>query len=467
MGRNRIPSSTRGNHRAGHHRAKAAAGIRVVERDGHWHIVGTLRVDGRSTRVRESTGLRASAETWEDADALRIKKEHDVRREVIHGVKPSVPVVVACHRYMERERNRPASLGESSKMKDVIRDLGFAPKGIGIKLVAHIDAGGSLATFGDIPGRSIRLLSDISEEEWHSFVDKRQTGNAVETRERYLNTILALLNWCHRKPRRWVREVPAFDRNRIARKPKHRRARRVAEMTPELIMFMLKHASPHLAGQIAAEWATGARVSSILYGCRLCDYIGVPGKEKIIFRDTKNSETVEAALHPIAAELMRHYIDWRGRLWDREGPLFLTHRRTPYIDNKKAWGGQNKTAFNSMKRRAIKALRKRGAEMVRALRLQGERKRAWEVIAKAKDEAGLIGEITQHWFRHNLATSMLSTGDLRSVMDQGGWLDPKSVLGYAHDVPERRRGLVNSMVSDTLLTRDDDRQEKIRLETAI
>ena len=45
-------------------------------------------------------------------------------------------------------------------------------------------------------------------------------------------------------------------------------------------------------------------------------------------------------------------------------------------------------------------------------------------------------------------------------MDQGGWLDVRSVMGYSHDVPDRRRAVVAAMPApdispaDTLLTRD-------------
>jgi hypothetical protein len=55
---------------------------------------------------------------------------------------------------------------------------------------------------------------------------------------------------------------------------------------------------------------------------------------------------------------------------------------------------------------------------------------------------------------------MLASGDLRSTMEQGGWLDPRSVLGYSHDVPQRRRAVVAALPSpdaassDSFLTRD-------------
>ena len=71
----------------------------------------------------------------------------------------------------------------------------------------------------------------------------------------------------------------------------------------------------------------------------------------------------------------------------------------------------------------------------------------------------LLAQLTPHWFRHLLATTLLATGDLRSTMEQGGWLDARSVMGYSHDVPNRRRALVEQMAApeapiDTPLTRD-------------
>jgi hypothetical protein len=108
-------------------------------------------------------------------------------------------------------------------------------------------------------------------------------------------------------------------------------------------------------------WTAGQRVSSTLYGCRVCDYVAAPGLEQITFHDTKNGEPVIAAVHSAAALLMKDYLAWRGDLHDREAPLFLTHRRKPYADNDKAYGGQTKRAFEGMKRRTIRSLRNRAA----------------------------------------------------------------------------------------------------------
>jgi Phage integrase family len=123
-----------------------------------------------------------------------------------------------------------------------------------------------------------------------------------------------------------------------------------------------------------------------------------------------------------------------------EAPLFLTHRRKPYIDNGRTGGGQNKTGFNAAKRRAADALIAAGRTETAQLRKQGRQKAALAVLEHAQADADLVRKVTQHWFRHLLATKLLRR-DPRAAMEQGGWLDIRSVMGYAHDVPEYRRKL--------------------------
>src|SRR5262249_7846697 len=177
-----------------------------------------------------------------------------------------------------------------------------------------------------------------------------------------------------------------------------------------------------LRAQLAVEWATGARVSSVLFGVRLCDLILGKGREQIIFRGTKNGDDVAAALNPTAVRVLKDYLKWRGKLHDREAPLFLTWRRKPYGDNGRSGGGQNKTGFNGAKRRAIKTLLNCAATEARALRRNGQRKAAQALLDQASADAALIGKVTQHWFRHLLATKWLRK-DPRAAMEQGGWLD--------------------------------------------
>jgi hypothetical protein len=141
---------------------------------------------------------------------------------------------------------------------------------------------------------------------------------------------------------------------------------------------------------------------------------------------------------------LRDYLKLRGKLHDREAPLFLTFRRQPYTDNGKAGGGQNKTGFNAAKRRAAAAILAAGKATHARLTKAGQRKSAAEARDQAGADAALIGKVTQHWFRHALAQKMLRR-DPRSAMEQGGWLDIRSVMGYSHDAPEYRRQLVNEI----------------------
>jgi site-specific recombinase XerD len=306
-----------------------------------------------------------------------------------------------------------------------------------------------------------RFLNEISDREWNDFIDQRLEGRAPATRERYLNALLAFLNWCCGNARRWVDRVPEFERKKEARRPTHRRALRVNEMTPELIELMIDNAAPHLAGQMAAFWATGGRVKSVLHQCRLCDYVAAEGREQLTFQTTKNGDPVVAAFHPAAARVMRRYLEWRGKLWDREGPLFLTDEREPYAETHGAWSSQSKTAWRSMRRRTVKALRQRAIREILALRREGRRQEAIERIAETKDRCRVVLQITPHWFRHHLATFMLSSGaDIRSVMAQGGWRNMDVVLGYAHDVPEKRRSFVRRMAIGTSLPRPFEPSEK-------
>jgi site-specific recombinase XerD len=98
-----------------------------------------------------------------------------------------------------------------------------------------------------------------------------------------------------------------------------------------------------------------------------------------------------------------------------------------------------------MVRRASASLRRTALREGVTFRRQGRGVEARARWAVAQADIALLGQLTPHWFRHLLATTMMAEGDLRSTMEQGGWLDMRSVLGYTHDVPRRRRALVGQM----------------------
>jgi integrase len=168
----------------------------------------------------------------------------------------------------------------------------------------------------------------------------------------------------------------------------------------------------------------------------------------ITFRGTKSGEDVHSVLSASAVKILKDYLAWRGDLVgdldDREAKLFLTPDGKPYKDNGGRWGDQNKNAFKGARRRAQAAIVAAGEAKART----ANRARQWHVAkaarAAAAADAALIGKVTQHWFRHRLATLWLRR-DPRAAMEQGGWLDIRSIMGYSHDAPEFRRQVADEL----------------------
>jgi hypothetical protein len=238
---------------------KRRPGIVVTERDGFWHLHGRLRISRRVKRVPESTKLPATAANYEAAEELHRQKEQEVRNELLWGVRPSIPVSIAVDKCLNRSRKRPFSATFIACLKDI--DRKFGP----------------------------RKLNEIPEADWIKWVDERTARRNATSPETYINLVVAFLNWCKKRPREWLGELPAFERDNDARYPKQGRARRVGELRPELIALLIEHAPAHYKGQMAIHWSTGARVSSIIYHCRYCDYRAAEGREQISSRyQTRN-----------------------------------------------------------------------------------------------------------------------------------------------------------------------------------
>ena len=132
--------------------------------------------------------------------------------------------------------------------------------------------------------------------------------------------------------------------------------------------------------------------------------------------------------------------------------MFLTDRRLPYADNNKAAGGQTKNAFRPMIMRACRRLRGEALREAIELRRSGEGAAARERWRAMRSDIALLRQVTPHWFRHLLATTLLATGDIESTKRQGGWRDVRSIMGYSHDVPERRRALIAGLPTPSLDT---------------
>jgi len=83
-------------------RKKRPAGLEIIERDGHWHVHGTISVGGHSKRVRRSLGLAARPDTRAEALHLKRQIEAEYVAEIVYGIKPSRTLGVAAYRYLER-----------------------------------------------------------------------------------------------------------------------------------------------------------------------------------------------------------------------------------------------------------------------------------------------------------------------------------------------------------------------------
>jgi site-specific recombinase XerD len=416
------PAPAKRGDRKGKRPGRRPRGVQVVERDGYWHAHGSLRVDGRSVRVRRSLGLAVVAASLDQAEVARDELLDEIKARVTGKVGRGDPVAVAAAAYLRRKRKRP--LRPSS-----------------IVIVKETTARFGLRRLNDIPAAEWRAWID-GEQGPNGFRPGRMTGRASSTRERHLNGVLAFLAFAKRE--HGLGSLPSFERDGAARNPNKRARRRVAELRPELIQLLFDSAHITIRAQLAVERCTGARVSSVLFAARICDLILAKGREQITFPQTKNGEDVTAVLDRTAVNILKDYLNWRGRLHDREAPLFLTFRRQPYVDNGRTSGGPNRTGFNAAKRRACTAILEHAATEEARLRRRGQHKAADDVRDRAQADAALLGKVTQHWFRHRLATLLLRK-DPRAAMEQGGWLDIRSVIGYAHDTPEYRRRLVTEI----------------------
>jgi integrase len=406
--------------RKGKRPGRRARGVALIERDGYWHAHGTLRIGGRAVRVRKSLGLAIAASSQGEAEAALDSYLEDLKAKVSGKVGRGDPLAIAAARYLAVPRRRPLGASSVAIVQETVKRFGA------------------------------RRSNEIREVEWKEWVDGttradgsvmpgRMTGRSASTRERFLNSLLAFLSFAKRH--HGLSVLPAFERDQAARNPNRRARRRVQELRPELVQRLFDACHISIRAQLAVQRATGARVSSVIYAARVCDLILAKDREQITFPSTKNGEDVHATLDPTAVAILKDYLKWRGKLHDREAPLFLTYRREPYTDNGKASGGQNKTGFRAAKRRAAQKLLEDGEAAYAKLMKAGRSKAAQDARQGAQADAELIQRMTQHWFRHMLAQRWLRR-DPRATMEQGGWLDIRSVMGYSADAPEYRRQLV-------------------------
>ena len=161
-------------------RPKRAPGPTLIERSGFWHVHGTVREGRSSGSIRKSTGLPATKENRAAAekvlDRFVAQKHAELRGDIV-----PIATAIACDRYLNRIGEPPPGHREIAAAIDVEQKFGR------------------------------RVLSEIAEAEWQELIDRRQAGNSLSTRQRYITALRSFLNWCKAKKRRWLAALPELE----------------------------------------------------------------------------------------------------------------------------------------------------------------------------------------------------------------------------------------------------------------
>jgi integrase len=143
--------------------------------------------------------------------------------------------------------------------------------------------------FGD------RALASITEDDLETFFAQlRAEGKAASTRNKYVQTVKAMLRWAVKKG--YLARNPAGESDAIKREKHAQRNRRLAAGEEDAL---LTHAGPHLYRLIVAALETGARRGELLgLTWRDCDL----ARREITFR-AENTKTRTGRVVPISARL--------------------------------------------------------------------------------------------------------------------------------------------------------------------
>ena len=311
----------------------------------YWYIRGSIR----GARVDESTGTRERAA----AEQILAVRSAELFTESVHGSAAVRTFADAALSYMEAG-------GERKHLLPIIKRLGPVK------------------------------LSKIGQEQIEDVAKKVKPKASPATVNRHVYTPIsavlhhaALKGWCGK---------PTIAR---PRQPKGR----VRWITYEEADRLTQAAAPHLRPLVIFLLSTGARLSEALY----LDWRNVDlSRAHVSFLDTKNGDSRGVPLHPRAVAAL-------SALPYRSGAVFrtkvsyqspLTGKWThgePYEDREGRGGGQVKTAWAGMLRRAE------------------------------------IDNFTPHDCRHTWATwHYAANRDIIALMKLGGWKSEAMVLRYAH-----------------------------------
>jgi len=336
-------------------------GLRVTRRTNsqNYYIEGTLRIGGKSVRVRESTGIDVSMPgAWEAADALRLQKEMEIVDRIVYHRPPPRHFELVAADYLARR-------DYSNTVEKTANEL------------ARVFAG--------IPVAS--LDRDLIE----GFYDKRFADLNRATRRRHEIVLHAILKLAVEQ--RLLNEVPFW--NRVP--PRYKKGGAVMKrFLPGEVELIIECAAPHVRPLIAVMYVTGARVSQTLYLKRE-HFILERGRGQVTFPNTKNGHSYVRPLHDYAVDQL--WI-WMMRRRDRHPEMFLTNHREPYY-RRTDGGGCLWMGFRTPRDMAANELERRGYP----------------------ERAALMRQATPHWLRHNFANTLRQVHglDARAIAKAGMW----------------------------------------------
>lgn len=276
--------------------------LEIVARKGsaNWYLRGTVR--GKAVFETTGTSDRAAAE------AIRINREKDILDRSVYGDRAVATFLEAALAYLEM----------GGDMRFVGRFDEATGKWTG--LIGH---------FGN------RRLATISQADLDTAARKLVSATAQpETRNRQVYTpFIAIWRGAVKRglcePRSWIRpKMTAPPRDRWA--------------TTTEVERMAGAAAPHLSPLVIFLALTGARMAEALE----LDWADVDlAAGWCVFRKTKRGEPRGMPLHPTVTVAL-------ANLSHRDGRVFRTHKGDAYYDAERLAGGQTKTAWHGMCRRA-------------------------------------------------------------------------------------------------------------------
>lgn len=276
--------------------------LKLCRRRGsdNWYMRGTVR----GIAVFESTGT----DNKKAAEEVRARRESEVLDISIHGKKAVGTFMQAAVLYLE---------------------AGGSPRFVGAYDELSGKWDGLIGHFGN------SKLSSIGQIELDAAARLLYPKASAETRNRQVYTPFIAI-W-KKAETRGLCEIKRWERPRMDAKPRDRWA------TLKEVERMVGAASPHIGRLVVFLAFTGARMSEAL----ALDWSDVDEAAGwAVLRDTKRkNEDRGVPLHPSALQAL-------SEIEGRTGAVFRTHKGLPYYDAQKLAGGQAKTGWRAMCRRA-------------------------------------------------------------------------------------------------------------------